>query len=186
MVKRFASNPLEFVDSPLVLDVASVQRGGGFEEQNPAFLLGHGTVFDPARHYDKLARLDPFLPIAEFHAEAAFDYQEHFIFVIVMVEHERAVELDELHILSVEFGGDAGIVVVVNFGELFGDVDFGHGIPFEASAAFTAPMDDVSRPRVAGKLAGGRKGCRALLGLETNASVPTRAKAQSRQLFADG
>jgi hypothetical protein len=152
MVKSFASNPLELVDTPFVLDVARVQRGGGLEEQNPAFLLCHGTVLDPARHYDKLARLDPFLAIAEFHAKAAFNYQEHFILMVVMVKYEWAVELDELHILSVEFGGDAGIVVVVNLGELFGDVDFGHGIPFEASAAFTAPMDDASRSRVAGKI----------------------------------
>jgi hypothetical protein len=122
------SNALELVDRTLVLYVAGIQRRGWFEEQNTAFFLGHWTVFDPARHYDKLPCLDPFVPVAEFHAEAALDYQEHLVFMIVMVEHERAVELDELHILSVELGGYAGIVVVVYFRELFGDVDFGHEV----------------------------------------------------------
>jgi hypothetical protein len=111
-----------------VLDVAGVQGRGGFKQYDPAFLFSYRAVFNSARHYDKLAFLDPFLAVAEIHAEAAFDYQEHFIFVLVMMEYERAVEFDELHLLAVEFGGDAGVVVVVNLGELFGDVDFGHGI----------------------------------------------------------
>jgi hypothetical protein len=29
--------------------------------------------------------------VAEFHAEAAFDDEKHFVFVVVMVEDERAV-----------------------------------------------------------------------------------------------
>jgi hypothetical protein len=65
--------------------------------------------------------------VAEFHAEAAFDDEKHFVFVVVMVEDERAVVFDQLDLLSVEFGGDMGSVVVVDLGELLGDVDFGHG-----------------------------------------------------------
>jgi hypothetical protein len=56
--------------------------------------------------------------------------------MVVMVKHERAVEFDELHVLTVEFGGDCRLVVLANLGELLGDVDFdiffdvhfGHGI----------------------------------------------------------
>ncbi len=132
MMKNFASNTLKFVHSPFVFDIASVQRGGWFKEQNTALLFCHWTMLDSTRHHDKLSRLDPFVPVAELHAEAPFDNQEHFVFMIVMMEDERAVELHELHVLSVEFGGDAGLVVVVNLSELFGYVDFGHEIPFGA------------------------------------------------------
>jgi hypothetical protein len=43
-----------------------------------------------------------------------------------MVKYELAIQLDELHLLPVEFGGDAGVAVVGDFCELLGDVDFGH------------------------------------------------------------
>jgi hypothetical protein len=44
-----------------------------------------------------------------------------------MVKYELAVELDELDVLSVEFGGDARLVKLGDVGEFLGNVDFGHG-----------------------------------------------------------
>src|SRR6266481_2324081 len=113
---------------PFVLDIAGVQRRGRFKQDDPAFLLGHRTMLHAARHHDKLALLDPFMAVAEVHAEAAFHYQEHLVFVLMMVKDELAVQFDELDLLSVEFRGDAGLVVFSDVGELLGDVDFGHGI----------------------------------------------------------
>src|ERR1700686_1494056 len=126
--KRLLSDPFQFVHGPFVLDIAGVQRRGGFKQDDPAFLLCHRTMLYPARHHDKLALLDPFMPVAEIHAEAAFDYQEHLVFVLMMVKDELAVQLDELDLLSIKFRGDAGLVVFSDVRELLGDVDFGHGI----------------------------------------------------------
>ena len=79
------------MDRTLVFDVSGIEGGGGFEENDPAFFFGDGTVLDAAGDDDELAGLDPFVVVAELHAEAAFDDEEHFVFVVVMVEDERAV-----------------------------------------------------------------------------------------------
>ena len=120
------SNVFELADGTFVFNIAGIEGGGGFEEDDPTFLLGHGTVLDAARYDDKLAAFDPFVVVAEFHAEAAFNDEKHFVFVVVMVEDEGAVEFDEFDLLSVQFGGDSGLVEVGDEGEFFGDVDFGH------------------------------------------------------------
>jgi hypothetical protein len=53
-------------------------------------------VLDAARHHDELAFLDPLAAVAECHAETAFDHQEHFVFVVVMMEDELALDLVDL------------------------------------------------------------------------------------------
>ena len=45
-----------------------------------------------------------------------------------MVKYEFAFELVELQVLAIELGGDVGLPVFGDLGELLGDVDFGHGI----------------------------------------------------------
>jgi hypothetical protein len=84
-------------------------------------------VFHPARHYDELALLNPFMAVAEIHAEAAFDYEEHLVLILMMVKDELAIQLDEFDVLAVELGGDAGLVVFGDFRKLLGNVDLGHG-----------------------------------------------------------
>ncbi len=64
--------------------------------------------------------------------EAAFDDEEHFVFVVVVMPDEFGVGLDQLDHLSVELGGDVGLVELGNFGEFLGDVDFVHGAFREA------------------------------------------------------
>jgi hypothetical protein len=112
----------------LVDDVAGVQGRGGFEEQEPAFFVGDGLVFHSAWDNDELAFANPFMVVAKFHPEAAFDYEEHFVFVFVMVEDELALEFVELDGLAVELGSDVGFPVFVDFGKFFGDVDFVHSV----------------------------------------------------------
>src|SRR5260370_42462656 len=84
-------------------------------------------MFYAARQDDKLAGLDPFMMVAEVHSETSFDYEAHFIFLFVMMEHELRFEFIELHILAVEFGGDVGLPVFGNRREFLGDVHLGHG-----------------------------------------------------------
>jgi hypothetical protein len=119
-------DPLKVVDSAFVFDISGIEGGGGFEEDDPAFFFGDGTVLDAAGDDDELAGFDPLVMVAKFHAEAAFNDEKHFVFVVVMVEDEGAVEFDEFDLLSVQFGGDSGLVEVGDEGEFFGDVDFGH------------------------------------------------------------
>jgi hypothetical protein len=120
----------------LVDDVTSVERGGGLEEQEPAFFIGCGLVFDAAGDDYELSFLDPFVMfakvfIAVMHAEAAFDDEKQFVFMLVVVEDELTFDFVELDGLTVEFGCDVGLPVFGNLGEFFGDVDFGHGIVLE-------------------------------------------------------
>src|ERR1700686_5680673 len=81
-----------------------------------------------ARNDNELAGFDPFVMVAEVHAEAALDDEEHLVFVLVMMENELAFQLIELHVLAVEFGGDVGLPVFGDLGEFLGDVYFRHGI----------------------------------------------------------
>jgi hypothetical protein len=111
---------------PFVYNVTGVQRSGRLKQQNPAFFLGYRTVLDSMWHHDILALFDPLVPVAEFHAEASLDDEEHFVFVVVMVKYELSFKLVELHVLAVEFCTDIGLPVFGDFRELLSDVDFGH------------------------------------------------------------
>jgi hypothetical protein len=43
-----------------------------------------------------------------------------------MVKHELALQLVELHMLTIELGGNVGLPIFRNLGELVSDVDFIH------------------------------------------------------------
>jgi hypothetical protein len=61
-----------------------------------------------------------------FLAEAPFDHQEHLVFVGVVMKHELALRRSQFHLLSVEFAGDARLVVLRNLREFFGNVHLLH------------------------------------------------------------
>jgi hypothetical protein len=124
MAKRL--NALEFAQGAFVDDVAGVERGCGLEEQNPAFFVGNRTVFDPTRYDDEFTLLDPDLPVAKFHAEAALNHEKQFVFILVMMKDKFAFQLVQFHVLTVEFGSDVGFPVFVNLVKLLSEVDFVH------------------------------------------------------------
>jgi hypothetical protein len=107
-------------------DISCVERCSGLEQENPAFFVGYRFVLDAPRNDDEFALFDPFVTVAKFHAETAFDDEEHFVFVLVMVENEFAFEFVELYVLAVEFGGDVRLPVFGDLGEFVGDVDLVH------------------------------------------------------------
>ena len=119
-------DPLKLVQGQLVLDIAGIERGSGLEEHDPALFLSYRTMFDAARHDDEFAFFDPLMAVEEIHAQAPFHDQEQFIFIVVMVKNELAVQLHELDMLSIEFSRDARRLEVGDPGKLFGDIDFGH------------------------------------------------------------
>jgi antitoxin VapB len=100
-----------------------------------------------ARNDDKFAFFNPFVALAELHAEAAFHDQEHFVFVLVMMKHELALQFVELHVLAIQFGGDVGLPVFGNLGEFIGDIDFVHDgtLSLQINSPFSLLAKD--RPR---------------------------------------
>ena len=124
---RQGSDSFQFLNRALVDHIARVQRAGGLKQEDPTFFVGYGSVLDAARDHDEFTFFDPFVVVAEFHAEAALHDEKQFVFVLVMVEDELAFKLVELDLLSVEFGGDVGLPVLGDLGEFLGNVDFGHG-----------------------------------------------------------
>src|SRR5262249_4966119 len=101
-----ASDAVQALHRPLVAHVAGVQRRGWLGEKKVGFLLGNGPVFDATRHDQEFALFEPDVPILELHAEAALDDQEEFVLVVVVVPDERPLELDQLHLLAVQFTHD--------------------------------------------------------------------------------
>jgi len=130
---------LEMGLGALVDHVAGIERGGGLKEHDPDVFFGDRAVFDEPGNNDEFALFDPFVALAgtlvanplfaELHAEAAFHYEEHFVFVFVVMPDKFGVGLDELDHLPVEFAGDVRFVVLGNFGKLFLDVDLVHDGP---------------------------------------------------------
>ena len=116
----------QLVQRAVVDYVAGVQRGGGFEKQDPAFFVSHRLVLYAARNDDEFAFFNPIVVVAKFHAEAAFHDEEQFVFLLVVMEDKFSFELVEFDLLAVEFGGNVGLPVFGDFGEFLGDVDFGH------------------------------------------------------------
>jgi hypothetical protein len=93
-------------DRPLILHVAGVQRRGRLEEQDVDLLVCNGAVFDPTGHDQELALFQPFVAIPELHAKAALHHEEEFVLVVVFVPDELTQELDQLHLLAVQFPDD--------------------------------------------------------------------------------
>src|ERR1051326_26577 len=101
---------------------------------------------------DEFAFFNPLMVVAEFHAEASFDDEKQFVFVLVMVEDEFSFELVELDLLAVEFGGNVGLPVFGDLGEFVGEIDFGHSFPPRSlkaldSAQLAAGAEVVSNRR---------------------------------------
>src|SRR5262245_60972843 len=79
-----------------------------------------------ARHDVDLPFLDGHPPISKLHREAALVDQEEFILLLVAMPDERALELDELHVMSVHFPDDFRVPMRREEGELLSQVDLLH------------------------------------------------------------
>ena len=79
-----------------------------------------------AMNYDEFAFFNPDVPIAEFHAESAFDDQKHFVLVFVVMEDELTLQLVQLDVLAVQFSSDVRLPVFVDLGKFLCEIDFVH------------------------------------------------------------
>src|ERR1700676_1313912 len=126
---RLHSHALQFMQRAFVDDIPCVQRGCRLKEDHPAFFVSHGTMLDSPGNDNELAFLQPHLPVAELHPEAAFRHQEHLVFLVMMVPDELALEFAELHHLAIEFSREVRFPGVLNLRELLSNVYFFHVLP---------------------------------------------------------
>src|SRR5438093_4414907 len=94
---------------------------------------------------DELPFLHGHAPISKLHREPALVDQEEFVLVLVLVPDERAVELDELHVLSVQLTHDLRVPMGSEQRELLRQADLIHWSSRRAcerpQAALPAPSD---------------------------------------------
>src|SRR6516164_8279354 len=92
--------------------------------------LGYGHMLDAVRHDDKLALADDGFMSAELHSKRAFDDQEQFVFMVVMMPHELAFQLDRFYHEIVDLAEDARIEVILKFREFIREIHSMHGPPY--------------------------------------------------------
>jgi hypothetical protein len=92
--------------SELIPLIPSVQRRFRLEQQNRHFLLCEWPVLHATRNDNEFTLLDPFLPIAEIHAESAGQDEKQLVFVFVVMPDEFALKFHQLYELAVETAND--------------------------------------------------------------------------------
>jgi hypothetical protein len=83
-------------------------------------------VFDAAGDDQELALLQPDLPIPKLHPKPAFDDEEKFVLVVVVVPDERPRELHQLDLLTVKFANDLRFPLLAEQPQFLGKVDLFH------------------------------------------------------------
>ena len=77
-----------------LVNVSGVERGFRLHQDEVDFFVGDRAMLDAARNDDEFAFADERFAIAELHAQRAFDDEEKFIFVVVVMPDEFAFEFD--------------------------------------------------------------------------------------------
>ena len=116
---------VEPMDGSFIFDIACVESSRRLEQNHPALLLRHRTMFYPTGHHDEFPGLNPFVVILIVHSKSAVNDKKKFVFVIVMMEYKFVFEFHDLYILAVQFSGNVWLPMLANLGEFIDDVDFG-------------------------------------------------------------
>jgi hypothetical protein len=124
------SNSFELRDGPFVGDISRVQGGLRFDEHDMNFLVGDREMLDTARNNDKFAFAHDGFAVAEFHAQRAFDHQEEFVLVFMVMPDKLTLEFDGFDMALVYFTDDSRIPAVGKAAELFTQIDGFHGDDF--------------------------------------------------------
>src|SRR5579864_2220945 len=120
------SNALQLGDRPLVTHIARIQRRGWLEKQDVRHLLSDRPMFDATRNDQEFAFFEPDMPILKLHAEAAFDNEDQFVLVVVVVQYERPLEFDQLHHLAIQLADDLRLPLVAELRQLLFQVHLVH------------------------------------------------------------
>src|SRR5262245_29535470 len=88
-------------------DVPRVQHTERLEQQDGRLFARDRPMLDAARNDDELSRLDLTHFVSKLHPQQTGQDEEELVFGLVMMPDELALQLDQLHSLSVEFADDA-------------------------------------------------------------------------------
>src|SRR6266446_4354842 len=108
------------------LRVARVQRRHRLKQDHVDLLLCDRPMLGVARDDDEFPFLDRHPPISKLHRAPALVDQEEFVLVLVPMPDERALELDELHVVAVQLTDDLRVPMGSEQGELLRQVDLIH------------------------------------------------------------
>src|SRR5256885_11352556 len=111
-------DPVELRDRALIADVPRIESGLRLEQQYVGLLGSDGQVVDPTRHDDELAFVHPHVAVAELDQQPASHDEKQLVLYVMVMPHELALDLDELHVGVVELTDDLRAPVVVELPEL--------------------------------------------------------------------
>jgi hypothetical protein len=120
------SNSFELRDGPFVGEIARVQGSLWFDEYDVNFFVGDGEMLDTARNNDKFAFTHHGFAVAELHAQRAFDHEEEFVLVFMVMPDKLTLEFDGFDMALVYFTDDSRIPAVGKAAELFAQIDGFH------------------------------------------------------------
>jgi hypothetical protein len=106
-----------------MIHVAGVPGAGRLKEKHSDFLRCDRSMLDPAGNHQEVSLHQVDAAVTELHPEGAVEHQEELIFLLVVVPHELAPELHQLHGLPVELGDNLRTPVLVNRSQLFAKTD---------------------------------------------------------------
>jgi len=89
-----------------MLDIAGIACRRRLEHENRGLLIGDSSMLHTSGYDDELTRTDFDRSVSELHPKSATDAEEQLVLVIMMMPHEGAFELHELHFLAVQFADD--------------------------------------------------------------------------------
>lgn len=115
-------------DRPFVLDVAGIERGFWFKQDDMRFFLSDWAVLNAFGYDEKFARLKPYLTIPQFEQQSTFDYQKQFVFLVVFMPNELTFELGKFYVGVVQFTGDLGTPILLKQPEFLRQVYLLHKI----------------------------------------------------------
>ena len=122
-------NPNIVVSFEVSLGFTRVDDASGFHEHDLAFGFCEGPVARSFRDDMHFPGVEGDGPVFKFDVHAAFQYDEHFIGVAVIVPDKFAFNLDEFELVIVHFSDDFWRPVVREEPEFFCEVDDGHARP---------------------------------------------------------
>jgi hypothetical protein len=106
--------------------VAGVRRAGWFNEQDVRFLFGHGAMFDVPGHYEHLAGAQGDAAVPHLNGQAALEYEEEVVGVVVLVPDKLAFDLDDHEVMPVELTDGSRLPVLRERRKFFRQVDGFH------------------------------------------------------------
>jgi hypothetical protein len=139
-VSMHCSDFLQVCDRSSGSDVAGVQRRLRLDQHDVHFILSYRQVIRAARNYYEFTGTDANLAVAEFYEQPAFDDEEQFILVLVMVPDEIALHLREFDVRVVQLPDDLWTPVIAEEREFISHVHLFHGpslLPSTASEEMT-------------------------------------------------